>query len=265
MEKIIQHEHTVATNTNSESFDRISWGAVFAGVTLALVTQIVLSMLGTGIGLSTIDPLEGDTPGAGIGIGAGIWWAVTSIVTLFIGGWVAGHLAGVPRRSDGALHGLLVWGLATLIAFYLLTSAVGKLVSGTFNMLGSVASGVGSAVSSVAPEVADVVSEQAKQSGLSIDDIKNEAQKILRQTKKPELQPKNIEQEASAAVEAAKETGKDAAQSPQQADSEISTLLDKILKQGKDVASQADRDALINVVMARSDMSREEATRTVQN
>ena len=33
---------------------RVSWGAVFAGVVMVLAIQLLLSMLGLGIGLSTI-------------------------------------------------------------------------------------------------------------------------------------------------------------------------------------------------------------------
>ncbi|MBC7945641.1 MAG: hypothetical protein H7X91_10355 [Burkholderiales bacterium] len=52
---------------------RISWAAVFAGVILAMVIQLLLSLLGTGIGMSTVDPLQGETPGASaLGLGAGI-------------------------------------------------------------------------------------------------------------------------------------------------------------------------------------------------
>ena len=50
---------------------RISWGAIFAGVVIAIAIQLVLGILGTGIGLTLVDPVEGTTPGAaGFGIGA---------------------------------------------------------------------------------------------------------------------------------------------------------------------------------------------------
>ena len=48
-----------------ESLRRVSWGAVMGGVVVALITQLLLSMLGIGIGVSTIEPATGDTPGAG--------------------------------------------------------------------------------------------------------------------------------------------------------------------------------------------------------
>ena len=34
----------------------VSWGAVFAGAVASLITQVILNMLGLGIGLSTVDP-----------------------------------------------------------------------------------------------------------------------------------------------------------------------------------------------------------------
>jgi len=43
---------------------RLSWGAIFAGVVLAVAVQLVLGILGTGIGLTMVDPVEGTTPGA---------------------------------------------------------------------------------------------------------------------------------------------------------------------------------------------------------
>ncbi len=34
---------------------RISWGAIFAGVVIAVAVQLVMGILGTGIGLSMVD------------------------------------------------------------------------------------------------------------------------------------------------------------------------------------------------------------------
>ncbi|MCK8494731.1 hypothetical protein M0L20_22875 [Spirosoma sp. RP8] len=48
---------------------RISWSAVFAGVLVAIVSQLLLSLLGLGIGLSTIDPETEQNPTAGLGTG----------------------------------------------------------------------------------------------------------------------------------------------------------------------------------------------------
>src|SRR5262245_900727 len=85
---------------------RISWGAVFAGLAVALVIQITLSILGIGIGLSTVN-FENNNPGIGevVRNSAAIWLVFTALVSLYVGGCVAGRLAGLPRRQDALLHG----------------------------------------------------------------------------------------------------------------------------------------------------------------
>ncbi len=111
---------------------RVSWPAVFAGAAVVLVVEVMLSVLGVGIGASTISP----RPMAGVSIGPGLWFAATTLVSLFLGGWVAGRLAGVFRHMDGALHGIVAWALSSLVAFYLVTTAVGAVVSGAGIVLG---------------------------------------------------------------------------------------------------------------------------------
>src|SRR5215217_1230363 len=77
--------------------NRVSWGAVLVGVAIALVTQLVLNMIGLGIGVGTLDPGTGDNPSAtSLSIGAGIWFVVAGIVASFAGGYAAGRLAGKP-------------------------------------------------------------------------------------------------------------------------------------------------------------------------
>src|ERR1700712_2932016 len=75
---------------------RISWAAIFGGVILVVAVQLLLSLLGAGIGLGTVNTNSGTTPDAGsIGIGAGAWWVISSMVALAFGGYVAGWLAGI--------------------------------------------------------------------------------------------------------------------------------------------------------------------------
>jgi predicted phage tail protein len=107
-------------------FARISWGAVFAGAIIALATQIVLALIGMAIGLATLNPATGDSPsGTALGAGAAIWLVVSSLVSLFIGGYIAARLAG---RFNGWLHGLVTWGTLTLLSLILLTTAAGQLI-----------------------------------------------------------------------------------------------------------------------------------------
>lgn len=121
---------------------RISWGAIIAGTVAATAMHILLSLLGLAIGASTVDPAHYDTPEASsLGLGAGVWWTGSALVSIFIGGWVAGRLSGDPVREDGALHGFVTWGLSTILMFYLLTTTLGGILGGTFNTISSMMQG----------------------------------------------------------------------------------------------------------------------------
>jgi hypothetical protein len=155
---------------------RISWAAIFGGVILVVAVQLLLSLLGAGIGLGTVDVNAGNMPSAkGLGIGAGIWWVISSCIALGVGGYIAAWLAGVEIRFDGVLHGLVAWGLATLLTVWLLTSAVGSVVGGGFSTLGSVVSAAGSGASEAAKPLAQAA-------GLSPDMLQQQANIFVQPT-----------------------------------------------------------------------------------
>jgi hypothetical protein len=103
----------MAEDAHTTMVSRISWGAVLAGVVVALVTQILLNLLGIGIGAATLDPTVGDNPSAmSFSIGAGIWFALSTILAALAGGYAAGRLAGISRESTAGWHGLTAWALS---------------------------------------------------------------------------------------------------------------------------------------------------------
>lgn len=109
---------------------RISWGAIFAGVALALVVQLTLSTLGAGVGLAAM-------PGTkGLSMGAGVWLLVSGLIAMYIGGWVAAREAGSPLVSDGVIHGLVTWSVSTLLAFFLLSTALGPVSGRALGLMG---------------------------------------------------------------------------------------------------------------------------------
>jgi len=143
---------------------RITWAAVIAAVILALAIQLVLNMIGAGFGFSAIDPLQGDTPSATtFSIAAGIWMVVSSMFALFAGGWLASYLAGVTRDEDGALHGLVTWGLSTLFVVLFIMTVFGSLLGSTLN-------GLGYGAAAVAPQAAQ--SGAATSGPVSEEDIR---------------------------------------------------------------------------------------------
>ena len=123
---------TPAEDARTIMLNRVSWGAVLAGVVVALVTQLILNLLGVGIGAATLDPGAGaaENPSAtSFSIGAGLWFALSGIIAALAGGYVAGRLAGRPQESTAGWHGLTTWALTTLVVFYLLTSTIGGILA----------------------------------------------------------------------------------------------------------------------------------------
>jgi hypothetical protein len=122
--------------------NRISWGAVFGGVVIALATQLILNLLGIGIGAASFDPASSTSASATtFSVGAAIWWMISGILAALAGGYAAGRLAGQPKEASGGWHGLTAWALATLIIFALLTTTAGAIAGGALRVLGDLAGG----------------------------------------------------------------------------------------------------------------------------
>ncbi|HYD99290.1 MAG TPA: PhnA-like protein [Alphaproteobacteria bacterium] len=132
---------------------RIAWGAIFAGVVVMLALQILLNMLGLGVGIATLDPAAGDSPSAAsLGTGAGIWWVASNLVAVAVGGYAASRLAGAHRSRDGLWHGLVAWCVNLLISAYLVTTVLSGLIGGAMGMVGSVAGRAADAATAAAPQ-----------------------------------------------------------------------------------------------------------------
>ena len=245
---------------------RISWGSVFAGMVVAMTLLFMLSLLGLGIGIGTVDPLEEQNPLAGLGIGAAIWWGLSLLIALFAGGWVAGRLAGMPRAFDSMLHGIITFCLFTILLFWLLTTAVGRIIGGVSRVVGNTVSMAGSGIAAVAPEAGQAIKGQIEQStGIDLSNLRSEANELLRQTGKAELQPQALKNQVNQAGAAAKQAAGAAASDPQAAGESGESLINRLFGRAEGVASAADREAAVNVIVARTGKSRQEAEQTVDN
>ena len=257
-------------NSGTALLKRISWSAVFAGVLIAIVTQMLLTLLGLGIGFGTIDAVDEQNPTAGLGIGSAIWYIITSLLSLFVGGWVAGRLASTPRLFDGIIHGVLTWCLVTLLTIYFLTTTIGSIIGGIGSLVGTVVKGAGSAVAAAGPGLGNMVQDQLQANGINTNDLnlnslQSEVNTILRQTGDPNLNPNALSRKADRAVNQASNTAERAASNPQQADDMANGLFNRLFKQGKNTVDQVDREDAVNVVMKRTGKSRAEAEQTVDN
>lgn len=258
---------TETTMDSTYATKPILWGAVFAGAVIAIVAQLVLSVLGIAIGASTINPAQEANPVQGIGIGAGIYFVLSAVISLFAGGYAAGSLVAVQDTRTRTLHGLTMWSVATILFFLLLGSGVGRVIGGTANVIGSGMGLVSEAVAGVAPEVASAVEGQIDGANLSlaVSRLREEARQLLRETGNPALDPEQLEQRAQEVGEQAAASGERAATDPSSLDEELASVIDRIEQEGSEVISQVDQEALINIVMERTGQSREEAEATVEN
>jgi MFS family permease len=144
---------TPEEDMRSIMINNISWGAVLAGVVLSLIAHVILNMIGVGVGAATLDPGTGDNPSASsFSIIAAIWFLVAGIIAALIGGYAAGRLAGRPKESTAAWHGLITWAATMAVIFYLVGSTMTGIIGGTFSTLTSAASSmIGSTAQAVAP------------------------------------------------------------------------------------------------------------------
>ncbi|MGI4953145.1 MAG: hypothetical protein ACRYGM_15180 [Janthinobacterium lividum] len=155
----------VADDRATHLRNRVSWGAVLAGVVAALVVQLLLNILGLGIGASSLDAANtADNPTAsGFSMTAGIWWTLSGIIASLVGGVVAGRLCGTSDDNTARWHGFVSWATATLVLFYLLTSAVGGIIGGTFNALGSTIGAAGRGAATAVSGIAQTTDGDALQ------------------------------------------------------------------------------------------------------
>lgn len=223
---------------------RLSWGGIFAGFVVATALQMVLSTLGVAIGFAAFDPGAGDSASE-LGIGVAIWFALTAIISLYIGGLTTGRLAGVLTRGDGRLHGVIVWSLSTLLAVYFASMGAGRLMGGVFSAVTGTAA---AAAQGAAGAVGQVGAAAAGQAGnIDFQALQREIETTLQQTGDPALQPEALQGAAQGAGAQAT------------TDASNQELARDLTERIRSRAGQVDRQDLINVITARTGMAPAEA------
>lgn len=250
---------------------KISWGSIIAGLFTVIAVSTLLSLLGTSIGLGMFDP-QSSNPFDGVGMAVILWAVLSFVVSLFLGGYVAGRLA----ANTGAIHGFLVWA-TTLVIYSLFTAILGL---GAIKIAGNIASTAGSAAGNIASATASTVGQGASLtgkmvgnlfSGVDIDvdlnkiDTKNNIQEILQKTGIETLQPDYLQKQLTQSAKDVKNAIKQIALNPNDAENTI-TNLNKDLKNRMDkITADVDKDSVVDAIEKNSDMSRQEAQKMVDN
>jgi hypothetical protein len=137
----------------SEFSDRVHWGAIIAGLVIAISSQLLLSALGAALGFTNIAGSGAPRSNAGaVAETVGIWTIISLFISLFIGGWVTARACGSINKSTAALNGAILWATTLAISSWLVASGV----SGAFGL--------------VAVNAGNIVN-QAQQNGVTIDDV----------------------------------------------------------------------------------------------
>ena len=137
---------------------RVRWSGVTSGWVMALGTLLLLTTLGLAIGITALgDPRTADSDTAsGLGLGAGLWGAITLLLASFLGGLVSTRVTDRPDRGGAVLHGALVWTLTSLMLVWLLSQGVSLGLSGLFGALSGLMRTATTAVTTAATQGGDL-------------------------------------------------------------------------------------------------------------
>lgn len=229
----ISRETTNYREIQETRISRVSWAAVFGGTLIMLITLMLLSLLGIGIGIGTVNPLEEAQPLKGIGTGALIWWVISNLLAVFAGAYAAAKLTNLSYKSSGILHGILSWSLYTLISFVLMTTAIGGIISGIGGAVSKSLSAVGKGVTEIAP--------LAKQ--FDTDRIQASIQDALTQNRESQGM------------------GSQSAGENQKFDIDLMAVVQEVLIKDGKINSNVDRDEVVNAVADNSSLSGPDAER----
>jgi hypothetical protein len=269
---------------------RVSWGAIFGGTFISLAIMVLLGSLGLAIGATSIDPQTGETPSLrAFGIGAGIWWLVSGGLSLFAGAWAAGKLAAPRRRLESTLHGLVTWSFTTTLAVILMSTVVGSMISGAMRVLGVATSYVAQDTRGRAdgPGI-DMRGVDLRNTGIQAQapdptpawrEVWVEAQEKLREGQRELRKEQRDEQrdivDEHGVVEGAnqermdQQTGQAVPQaqvpSPQAVEAELEVVMARMFRNARQPISDADKRAVINVLVVRTNMDRDAARELVDD
>lgn len=145
--------------TRKPYFSPIRWNAVFAGIAVGVASYLLLALLGIAVGLTAIDPQAAE-PVEGIPVATGVWTGISMLIAAFVGGYVAARMSGLSRIGDGLLHGFVSWASVTLVFAYIMTTAAGSVLGGTFSALGRGLQGAGQVAAATAQDESPIARDE---------------------------------------------------------------------------------------------------------
>ena len=245
---------------------RISWASIFAGVVAVLAISLLLSLLGVALGFSMLDPESAIDIGNGSGTAVTIWTIVSLLVSLALGGFIAGRLAG----NDGYIHGFLVWSLTLIIGLIFSVMTINSAARLTGNAISSMTSVTGSVASSLGKGGVDLVGmgTQAFEELVPMPELKNadvNIEQALQKSGIPELQPNYLKTQLEWAKGQVQTAAKDLVLNPNESDKIIQTLSNNLKARADSITSAVNKEEVSQALAANSNLTPQEAERAVNN
>lgn len=140
----------ISTDPTQTRASAVSWGAIVAGAAAIAALSLILLILGTGLGLSSVSPWAHNGVSAmTLGVSTILWLTFTQLFSSGIGGYLAGRLrtrwAGVDTDEiyfRDTAHGFLAWAVSALATAAILGAVIGSIINGGIQAGATVAGGV---------------------------------------------------------------------------------------------------------------------------
>jgi hypothetical protein len=165
----------------------VCWASIFAGAVAAAAVAIVLVLLGSGLGFATISPWPNSGASATtFTIAAGVWLIIVQWLSSALGGfltgrlrtkWVTVHTHEVFFRDTA--HGLLTWGLATVIGALLAVSMAASAIGTSTRAAATLGSGASALMQSRGYDVDMLFRGEKPEFATSSQDAHGEATRIF--------------------------------------------------------------------------------------
>jgi hypothetical protein len=267
MKEVVQVENAELTPPSLSR--RVSWGAIFAGFFVTMVTQLTLTLLGAAIGIASLEPFREPHSGQKVAIASGIWLLVSGLISIWIGACVAGRLCGGPQRADGLIHGIVAWSVSTCATLALLATAVGTAIGGTAALLGG------------ALELGSLTKNEAATTSLQeqVQSLFPQSGSTLAPTGRGEQGAQKPPNEQGAQQQQPTEQGAQQQQPPAglggqqpsgkltelaQKDPQLSGALSEMQKKGGAAQATEERDKVVTMLTSKYNMDQQQAANAVQ-
>jgi hypothetical protein len=115
---------------------QLCWKSVTAGVFISIMSFLLLTALGTGLGgMIAVHLINADEGGSGLASGAGVWLGVSCVVSLFMGSYFAARISSYHANKIGAAHGFVVASIFFTLLVLVASSSAGHVFKGVSRLL----------------------------------------------------------------------------------------------------------------------------------